>query len=479
MYGNAKKGLIMIERIKWKNHNILGNLELDFTKEDGTAYNTIVIAGENGVGKTTILDTLATFLSGGAITPFDYIIYDINTIKLKVYYESDAKGYHSLGFHRRHNIKTGEVVSINSNRNNDYDHMMDDQLDIRSYGVVYSKARSGFKTNQVKSTTTMQLDTDKGSIDENENFTEIKQLLIDISSQDNSDLSNIAKDQNRVSPEQYELFKKNSRIYRFEKAFNSFFDNIQFDRIDEQNSKEKTILFNIYGKSVPVDSLSTGEKQIVFRGSYLLKNQRSIKNGVVLIDEPELSMHPLWQERILKYYRDLFKTDANLFENEKQNVQMIVATHSEYVIKSALEDKENVLVIALKNDNGKIEGHPVVTPTTLPTITLAETNYNTFNIVSTDYHIQLYGHLQEITGKNSISECDKYIEEYTNKNNKNKSLYIKPTSHTGKNGKVINYQTLSTLIRNAIDHPDNGNKFNDKDLRASIELLIEIIKFIK
>ena len=51
----------MLTRIKWKNHNVLGNLELDLTKEDGTPYNTIVFAGENGVGKTTILDTLAYF----------------------------------------------------------------------------------------------------------------------------------------------------------------------------------------------------------------------------------------------------------------------------------------------------------------------------------------------------------------------------------------------------------------------------------
>ena len=61
----------MITRIKWKNHNVLGNLEFDFTKEDGTSYKTIVIAGENGTGKTTILETIAEFFGGkGAITPF-------------------------------------------------------------------------------------------------------------------------------------------------------------------------------------------------------------------------------------------------------------------------------------------------------------------------------------------------------------------------------------------------------------------------
>ena len=165
----------MITRIKWKNHNVLGNLELDFTKEDGTPYNTIVLAGENGVGKTTILDTLATFLSGGAITPFSYIQYLINTIKFQVFYERDTYNSHSYGFHRRQNLNTQEVVNINRNLNNkvDLNNMMNDQFDLRAYGVAYSKARSGFMTKPVKFTTTTQLDNDKDSIDNEEDFTKI------------------------------------------------------------------------------------------------------------------------------------------------------------------------------------------------------------------------------------------------------------------------------------------------------------------
>lgn len=42
----------MMSKIKWKNHSVLGNLELDFTKDDGGVYNTIILAGENGTGKT-------------------------------------------------------------------------------------------------------------------------------------------------------------------------------------------------------------------------------------------------------------------------------------------------------------------------------------------------------------------------------------------------------------------------------------------
>ena len=464
----------MITRIKWKNHNVLGNLELDFTKEDGTPYNTIVLAGENGVGKTTILDTLATFLSGGAITPFDYIMYIINTIKLKLYYDNYGNVNHKYGFHKRHNINTGEVGVINRNANNNYEEMMKDQLDIRSYGVAYSRARSGFTTKPVISTTTVQLDNDKINVDNEEDFTKIKQLLIEISSQDNSEYFSLAKRKKGKNDEDYESFIKNSRIYRFENAFNKFFDNIKFDAVDEQNPEEKRIIFKKNDKQIPIDSLSTGEKQIVFRGAYLLKNQRMLNGGIVLIDEPELSMHPLWQEKVLNYYKDLFTVDGN------QNVQIIVATHSEYVIKSALEDRENTLVIALKDVEGNIEGHRVDVPKILPTITLAETNYNAFNIVSNDYHIQLYGYLQTLNGNDRVSDCDKGIENYINSHsNIDKDIHLKRSSYTDKRGNTKNYYTLSTYIRNAIDHPDNGNQFTDKQLKASIELLIEIINFEK
>ena len=62
--------------VKWVNHPVLGNLELDFTSLEGNACDTVVIAGENGLGKTTILETLYYFLREGTITPFAYVEYE-------------------------------------------------------------------------------------------------------------------------------------------------------------------------------------------------------------------------------------------------------------------------------------------------------------------------------------------------------------------------------------------------------------------
>lgn len=67
-----------IRKVKWANHPILGDLELNFINSTtNKPYSTIVLAGENGTGKTTILETLNTFLSVGSFEPFDTIEYEI------------------------------------------------------------------------------------------------------------------------------------------------------------------------------------------------------------------------------------------------------------------------------------------------------------------------------------------------------------------------------------------------------------------
>lgn len=250
-----------------------------------------------------------------------------------------------MGFHRRKKKSDETVVTVTSNRHNNFNQIESDLEDIRHYGCAYSKARSGFKTQKVTSTTTQQLDDNKYDADSKEDFTTIKQLIVDIDAQDNSDWmeDSIA----RTAPP-IEVFQQNSRLYRFKNAFNQFFDSMKFKKVDSSSSDEKRIIFEKHGMIIPLDSLSTGEKQIVFRGAYLLRNNNSLHNGTILIDEPELSMHPKWQAKILKYYRDLF-TNSGV-----QSVQMTLSTHSEYVIRAALEDPNNVLVIILKDENGII-----------------------------------------------------------------------------------------------------------------------------
>ena len=445
----------MITKIKWNNHAILENLELDFTKVDGTPYKTIVLAGENGTGKTTVLETLRTFLNLGSIEPFEYIEYTVETDKYRIIPAKDA----NLGFHLRMAVGSETKTEIRSNKGYNRRRIDEDILDIRHYGCVYSKARSVFNTQSVRSTTTQQLDDSKYYDDNNDDFTFIKQLLVDIIAQDNSTLSEMCKSNGNVV---WETFYPTSKMFRFENAFNDFFDNMKFEKLDENSKEEKKLLFRKNNNEIPIDKLSTGEKQIVFRGTQLLRNSNNLNGGIVLIDEPELSLHPKWQDKILQYYRNLFTNNGSQF------AQIVVATHSKYLLRAALKERDDVLVIVLIESEGHIEAKKITIPYILPIVTLAETNYIAFGIASNDYHIQLYGYLQSKTGKSKIKECDEYIE---NCPLYDATKYAKPSSYG-----TTQYQTLPTYIRNSIDHPDSGNVFTSEELECSIKFLIDLCR---
>lgn len=452
----------MIRKIKWNNHDILGNLELDFTKPDGSIYNTIVLAGENGTGKTTILETLSTFLNLGSIEAFEYIKYVVDGVPYTISQRANVNP--ELGFHVRKNESDGTTQTIRTNRNNSPQLIDSDLSDLRHYGFSYSKARSGFNTQKVKSTTTQQLDSEKYENDSKDDFTSVKQLIVDIDAQDNSEWMRITKAGMQTS---FTIFKQTSKMYRFDKAFNEFFGTVKFKGVDNTNPEEIKILFEKHGKEISVDSLSTGEKQIVFRGAHLLKNINSMSGGIALIDEPELSMHPKWQQKVLRYYRSLFN------KNGSQDAQIIIATHSEYVLRSALEDRNNVLIIVLSDDNGSIHSKNITAPTILPTITSAETNYLAFGILSVDYHIELYGYLQNKTGNDTVKSCDDYIAQSAFFNS---ALHAKTSSFTNQRGHTTSYQTLPTYIRNLIDHPDPTQNYTQEEFKRSIELLIELCR---
>lgn len=441
----------MITNIQWDNDLILGNLSLSFTKDDGTPYKTVVLAGENGTGKTRILQTIATFLNLGTIEPFKSITYDIGGVKYTITPRDVNAG---IGFHKR--TKEGEDVSTNvSGHKGDLNKIKEDTLDIRHYGCAYSKARSGFNTKPVKSTTTQQLDADSYDNDDTDDFTGIKQLIVDVKAQDNSSLDKLTSKGEYTN---YEDFHRTSKIFRFENAFNNFFDTIKFEGVDEEATDEKKVTFSKNEKNIAIDDLSTGEKQIVFRGAQLLKNSKNLNGGIVLIDEPELSMHPKWQSKVFNYYTGLFSQDGT------QMSQIFFATHSENVIQAATKDLDNTLIIILSSDGGVIKADKM-SKMVLPTATAAEINYLAFGVHTVDYHIALYGDFQLQTGKTSIAAADTEIEAQCE--------YV-PAQHEKIDTYRPGYKTLPTYIRNKIDHPDSPRVYTEAEFERSILLLRNI-----
>lgn len=80
------------------------------------------------------------------------------------------------------------------------------------------------------------------------------------------------------------------------------------------------------GKFVSIDRLSSGEKQIIILLTFL--TYVSSPDQVFIVDEPELSLHPRWQQSFL---------DAVLAQ-APPGMQIILATHSPEIVAGRRED---------------------------------------------------------------------------------------------------------------------------------------------
>lgn len=455
-----------IRKIKYKDHPVLKNLELDLVNPaTDKPYNTIVLAGENGTGKTTILSTLNTFLCLHSFVPFEHIEYEVKGKKYQAV-STNKLNYSQLGFYNRVDMVTNVTVSVSSNANSNREVISSDELDIRHYGCVYSKARADFSVRKITGTTSLEIDADSYDDDSKEDFSSLKQLVIDLQYDDSVKLQEQieATPTHSLSTTEYEAFLQSSKMYRFRAAFDHFFENIKYKKVESADG-EKKVLFTKHDNDITIDDLSTGEKQIVYRGIFLLRNVGKLDGAAIMIDEPELSMHPKWQRRILQYFKDLFTdNDGN------QKAQLFFATHSEYVLSEALEDKDDTLVIVLNDNAGTIEKHEVKTPLALPTITASEINYVAFDVPSIDYHIALYGAIQSKYGVHSIAACDAKIESCTPYYNA--ARHEQPTTNPI-NGQV--FKTVCTKVRNHIDHPDTAPGYTEVELVESIKLMRNIL----
>lgn len=447
-----------IRKIKYNNHRVLGNLELDFVNPvTGLAFDTIVLIGENGTGKTTILTSLSDYFNCITLQPFEYIEYDADGNQYRI--EPVPDGH--LCFHNRINLSTGTSELIHSTTTFDPQRMYADKKDLRSYASIFSKARADFKVDKIGSISTRTLDSEMREQDNNDNYTSLKQLIVDIDNQDSKDFKN----QNRVGQVAWNTFYPTSRMHRFTNAFDSFFcGKVKFDRIETAN-QDNIIFFKKNNQDVSIDSLSTGEKQIVYRGAYLLKNNGKMDEGVVFIDEPELSMHPDWQRKILDYFQRLYKTPAGQLK-----AQMFIASHSEYLVETALK-QSNTLVVVLKENGETVTATPITMPLLLPSIIPSEVNYAAFGIPSVDYHIALYGAIQSKYGVHYITDCDSKIESCV--------PYYNPAVHekitVNPNNPASPYKTVCTKVRNHIDHPDTAPSYTEEEMVESIKLMRNIL----
>lgn len=317
-----------IRKVEFLNHPILGNLSLDFCDTNGHAADTVIFAGENGVGKSTILNTLYELIS-------HRLDFEAN-----IEYEFEGQTF-NLKFHWK--VYPGGQRYITAQDNTGMEMISGSSEFQRKYPLygIFSDVDINFHSNNLTSVTSLALDREAKSRRSSNNLpTEIKQLIIDIQALDDADIAYWVKTHPNTSTDSINIHE---RMPRFTRAFDRMFDDLKYSRVENIDG-HKAILFEKNGKLIQIDALSSGEKQIVYRGCFLLKDANAMNGAFVFIDEPEISLHPKWQMKVMDYYKGIF-TD----ESGHQTSQIFAVTHSPFIIHN--ENRRNDKVIVLNRDS--------------------------------------------------------------------------------------------------------------------------------
>lgn len=322
-----------IRKVKFQDHPILKNLELNFCGNDGKALDTIIFAGENGTGKSTIIDALYEVAS--------------HAVKCPIWVEMEQDGrIFSIRYYLKERADNSPLMYADDGQGMNVYIAADNIKNRYPFSGIFSDVDINFHASDISTVTSLTLDSAKTSRRSTENLpTQINQLIVDIQAADDSELARAYRLAKEHGTSLSEIVYK-ERMPRFTSAFNRMFEGLTYSRIENMNGK-KSIIFQKNGIDIPISKLSSGEKQVVYRGCFLLRDVNATNGAFVFIDEPEISLHPTWQAKVMEYYKGMF-TDKG-----KQTSQIFAVTHSPFVIHNDNRRNDKVIILS-RDDNGDI-----------------------------------------------------------------------------------------------------------------------------
>lgn len=300
-----------VKRLKFKNHKVLGDLDISFQSDSNNTLDTIVFIGENGTGKTTILREIYNLMD------FENMQNSGNKIFLELE-ENEKAILKKYPLEKNNNIIMEEDILYDciDIKKEVYD-FEDIEKDKYKSKVIYLPTEVNF--NSLKSV-------DRTFRYKYKFRNEINENLI-------SDLPSAIANKIYVEMIMNEDLPARESKEKVCKEVNSVFESMDLDIEFVGLSKDENtvpIFRNIEGKEFDINGLSSGEKQLFLRALSL--KFLNVNNSIILIDEPEISLHPRWQRKIV-----------NVYENIGKNNQIIIATHSPHIIGNVKKEQLRVL----------------------------------------------------------------------------------------------------------------------------------------
>ncbi|MBP6408728.1 MAG: AAA family ATPase [Fusobacteriaceae bacterium] len=301
-----------IKSLKVQNHYLFKDNEIKFFNENNEMLKTVVLAGINGSGKTTFLKAIVNVLTDKNNQEDTKVMLDIDEneeVYLKnlfnVVIENDK--YFNIS---KPTLYRFEPSSLNYGEK-------------EKPRLVFLPTEINFSNLEVKT---------RNYKSENNFYCLIDQNII-------NDVPSYLVSLVNTEIFKYEDLPIKEAIKKICDEINSIFNLLDMD-IEmigvNKNSDNMPLFKNKFGIEFDINSLSSGEKQLFLRAMTL--KMLDINNSVILIDEPEISLHPKWQQKIVKVY-----------EGIGENNQIIIATHSPHIVSSV---KSESLKLLVKADNG-------------------------------------------------------------------------------------------------------------------------------
>jgi len=365
-----------IRKLTIKNYKMFDDLELDFTDSNGNPLDLIVLAGVNGSGKTSLLSLLGRLFSQSSnrfistLPLNDLSAIPCQELAMEVEFTSDQvsvlANLISEFFIRqdmfnesiisqlkavkqklsRRNLsflsflyKIAEVPQGMRIETNDFLPFGIPNVDNLSkhFGVLYFLDNSlGVTINRSRP---MEIWSESVAMRTSvQNHDGVVQWL-DIFSEKETIEKYIVNTVVQSVIENRNLTGKEA-IERRIGEINNFLQGIRLATRLVDISPTQPIFESFNGKPLSIDELSSGEKQFYYRAALLSKLGPT--HHLLLIDEPETSLHPTWQKEVVKLYR-----------NAGSDNQIILATHSPHIIASV--PPESLFVLYLDEDTRQIK----------------------------------------------------------------------------------------------------------------------------
>jgi predicted ATPase len=441
-----------IKKIKLENSIVFKNdFEIEFGNLSLANKPTIhYLVGNNGNGKTTILETIYEYFNPNRVNGMS-AISRIPLGDLTVEYSNST------------------ISSFTESLN----YEMTPKQDIRMC-VVYSS------NNPIRGIGAMPTTPFNPSLDDTNPYSKVSDLDNDIKSL----ISTICRES--ITPnvgyceELERLVKQGDSIEHLKK----FTDYAQ-PYINVLKSFDDTLSIDVASGNITIENiplefekLSDGQKFMIYRIFQILKDVNNLNDSLILIDEPENNLHPEWQ---LKFKNVLLAALTGL------NTQIIISTHSPYIFGEMNNEIEECFLIN-KNETAASKTQLGLTIKGVfkpPSMNLIA--YKAFGIPTNELHIELYCELQKQLGVESVNGLEKklkvspynLIPQYTGTDTKKQPDKIcKKTDGIDGHPATV---TRPTWIRNKLHHAlcTERKEFVNSDLKISIDEMIGVLEKIR